>query len=217
LRRQQNRRLGVRNFGEFFDYGAHARGELIMANESKQKDESKLRKEVDGARSQTATTAVEDQESLHDRVRAAEKERDDYMALLQTTQADFENYQKRIQRDRAEERRFSHAPFARELLRVLDNLQRALDAADREEEQRTLIQGVGQVKSQLRDTFARFGVTPIEALDQPFDPNLHEAVSVQPHADMAPGAVVQVLEPGYLLHERVLRPAKVVVSAPPTS
>jgi molecular chaperone GrpE len=179
---------------------------------------SDQRREPDRAPSQAEATApggtaLDDVESLHDRVRTAELERDDYRALLQRTQADFENYQKRTQRDRAEEGRFAHAPFARELLRVLDDLQRALIAAEQEGKPTALIQGVNLVKTQLLDIFGRFGVTPIDALGQPFDPNLHEAVAQQPQADVAPGTVVHVLEPGYRVHERILRPAKVMVSA----
>jgi molecular chaperone GrpE len=119
-----------------------------------------------------------------------------------------------VQRDLAEERRHAHAPFARELLPVLDNLQRALEAARQQGETGPLVQGVALVQSQLRDVFARFGITPIDALGQPFDPNLHEAVMQVPRDDVAPGTVVQVLEPGYRLHERVLRPARVAVAAP---
>ena len=69
--------------------------------------------------------------------------------------------------------------------------------------------------SNLLDIFKRFGITPVDALDRTFDPNVHEAVRQQPRNDVTPGTVVEVLEPGYRLHERVLRPARVVVTAPP--
>jgi molecular chaperone GrpE len=165
---------------------------------------------------QAASAVLEDLESLRSRVTVAEQQRDEYLALLQRARADFENYQKRIQRDRSEERRYAHAAFARELLPVLDNLRRALDAARQQAEKGPLVEGVGLVQSQLLEILGRFGVTPIHALGQPIDPNLHEGVLHQPRADAAPGTVVEVLEPGYRLHERVLRPARVVVAAPPT-
>jgi molecular chaperone GrpE len=165
---------------------------------------------------QAASAVPEDVGSLRDRVTAAEQQRDEYLSLLQRVRADFENYQKRIRRDLVEERRYTHAPFARELLAVLDNLQRALDAAGEQDEKGPMVQGVTLVQSQLNDIFGRSGITPIDALGQPFDPNLHEAVQEQTQADAAPGTVVKVLEPGYRLHDRVLRPAKVVVAAPPT-
>jgi molecular chaperone GrpE len=107
--------------------------------------------------------------------------------------------------------------FARDLLPVVDNLQRALDAARQEIERSRLAKGVDLVRSQLLDIFGRYGITPIDALGQPFDPHRHESVQQQFRPDLAPGTVVEVLEPGYSLHERILRPSKVVVAAPSDS
>ena len=166
---------------------------------------------------QEASAVLEDLESLRSRVTVAEQQRDEYLALLQRTRTDFENYQKRMQRDLAGERRYALAGFARELLPVLDNLHRALDAARKQGEEGPLVQGVALVQSQLLEILGRSGVTPIDALGQPFDPTLHESVSQQARTDAAPGTVIEVLEPGYRLHERVLRPAKVVVAASPTN
>jgi len=156
----------------------------------------------------------EDLESSQRRVAAAEQQRDEYLDLLQRTRADFENYQKRNQRDLTEERRYAHAGFARELLPIVDNLQRALNAA-RQQEGGSLVEGVNMVQAQLLDVFRRFGITPIDPRGQPFDPNLHEAVVMQPRTDVAPNTVIETLEPGYRLHERILRPARVAVAAPP--
>jgi molecular chaperone GrpE len=180
------------------------------------KPQSGERPEAESPEPQAASAVLEDLESLRNRVGAAEQQRDEYLGLLRRTRADFENYQKRIGRDLAEERRYAHAGFARELLPVLDNLQRALEAARQEGEKGPLIQGVTLVLSQLLDILRRFNITPIDAQGQPFDPNVHEAVQQQPRTDVAPGTVVRVLEPGYRLHDRVLRPARVVVAAPPT-
>ncbi len=160
-----------------------------------------------------AASVLRDLEALRSQVKGAEQKRDEYLDLLRRTRADFENYQKRSQRDLAQERRYAHTPFARELLPVLDNLQRALTAARLQAEQGPLVQGVSQVESMLREVLGRFGVTPIDARDQPFDPNLHEAVRQQPWPDTAPGTVIEVLEPGYRIHDRVLRPARVVVAS----
>jgi molecular chaperone GrpE len=171
----------------------------------------------EGPEAQAASAVLEDLESLRNRVTVAEQQRDEYLSLLQRVRADFENYQKRIRRDLEEERRYAHAPFARALLPVVDNLQRALDAARQQGEEGPLVQGVILVQSQLREIFGRFGITPIDAEGQPFDPNVHEAVQQEPRTDAAPGTVVRVLEPGYRLYERVLRPARVVVAAPPTA
>src|SRR5262249_12950979 len=125
------------------------------------------------------------------------------------------NYQKRAARDREQERRFAQGPLAADLLTALDNLDRALAAAKQAGDNGALAQGVGMVQSQLLDVLRRHGVTRVEAQSQPFDPNRHEAVMQQPSKEHPPGTVVQVLEPGYLLHDRVLRPARVIVSVAP--
>lgn len=171
--------------------------------------------EAPGPESPAATATLEDLEALRNRLREVDRKQAEYLDLLQRARAEFENYQKRSQRDLAEERRHAHAPFARELLPALDNLQRALDAVPQEAASNPLIRGVTLVQSQLLDIFRRFGITPILAQGMPFDPMQHEAVLQQPRADVAPGVVVQVVEPGYRLRERILRPAKVVVSASP--
>lgn len=159
-----------------------------------------------------ATAVLEDLESLRARAAAAEQEREQFLNLLQRTRADFENYQKRSQRDLAQERRYWHGSLALDLLPALDNLERATVAARQANESGPLVQGVALVQAQLLDMLRRHGITPIEAQGQPFDPNLHQAVMQQPTADFPPNTVVQVLEQGFLIHDRVLRPARVVVS-----
>ena len=146
-------------------------------------------------------------------VTAAEQQRDEYLALLQRTRADFENYEKPVQRDQAEERRYAHAAFARDLLPVVDNLQRAPGRRPAGNRNEPAVQGVDMVQSQLLDIFSRYGITPIDAFGQPFDPHRHESVQQQFRPDLALGTVVAVPEPGYSLHERILRPSKVVVAA----
>jgi molecular chaperone GrpE len=171
-----------------------------------------------GAPDETAEAGarvLEDLEALRNRVQAAEQARDQYLDLATRTRADFENYQKRMQRDLATERRFAQAPLAADLLAALDNLERATAAAEKVGEKGPLVQGVAMVHSQLLDVLRRHGVTRIEAQGQPFDPNLHQAVMQQPTRDHPPMTVVQVLEPGYMIHDRVLRPARVAVSAAP--
>jgi molecular chaperone GrpE len=161
------------------------------------------------------TAVLEDLEALRARALTAEQERDQFLDLLQRTRADFENYQKRFQRDLAEERRYAQRPLAADLLLVLDNLDRALTAARQAGEKGPLVQGVAMVQTQLFDLLKRHGITRIEALGQPFDPQRHEAVMQQP-SEAPPNMVLQVLEQGFLIHERVLRPARVVVSVPAT-
>ncbi len=150
--------------------------------------------------------------SLRQKLEETEKTRDEYLKLAKGARADFENYQIRAQRDRAEERRFAQMPLAHDLLGPLDNLERATEAAKQAGEKGPLAQGVSMVVAQLLDVLKRHGVTRIDALGQPFDPNLHQAVMQLASAEHPPNTVVQVLENGYLMHDRVLRPARVAVS-----
>ncbi|HEX4590167.1 MAG TPA: nucleotide exchange factor GrpE [Gemmataceae bacterium] len=148
-----------------------------------------------------------------ERLAASERQLEDTVALLKQTQADFENYQKRAAREWDSERKYAASPLARDLLPALDNLQRAMDAAKQVGESGPLVQGVAATQAQIIQILGRHGITPIEAQDQPFDPNKHEAVMQKPSADHPPGTVVQVLQSGFMIHDRVLRPASVVVSS----
>jgi molecular chaperone GrpE len=169
----------------------------------------------DTGEERAAEQVLDDLDSLRAKLQSVEQKRDEYLYLAQRTRADFENYQKRMKRDLAEERRYAQAPLASDLLAVLDNLERATAAAEQAGEKGPLVQGVAMVHTQLLDTLRRNGVTPIEAQGQPFDPNHHQAVTQQPSKEHAPMTVMQVLERGYLIHDRVLRPARVVVSTAP--
>jgi molecular chaperone GrpE len=157
-----------------------------------------------------AATVLADLEKL--KARAAE--RDQFLELLQRTRADFENYQKRNQREREQERRFMYNQLFLDLLPVLDNLERATEAARKAGETGPLVQGVGLVQSQFLELLGRHGVKRIDAQGKPFDPNLHQALTQLPNAEHPPNTVIQVVENGYQMHDRILRPAKVVVSAP---
>jgi molecular chaperone GrpE len=169
----------------------------------------------EAAEDQAAEQVLDDLDSLRAKLQEAEQKRDEYLYLAQRTRADFENYQKRIKRDQAEERRYAQMPLAADLLLALDNLERATAAAEQAGEKGPLVQGVAMVHTQLLDILRRHGITPIEAQGKPFDPNSHQAVMQQPSKEHPPMTVLQVLERGYLIHDRVLRPARVVVSTAP--
>jgi molecular chaperone GrpE len=139
-------------------------------------------------------------------------ERDQYLDLAARTRAEFENYQKRMQRERELERKYAFGPIAESLLPILDNLDRAVSAARQAGETGPLVQGVAMVQAQFMELLKRNGVTRIEAEGKPFDPNLHQAIMQQPSADVDPNTVVQIVEHGFLNQDRVLRPAKVIVS-----
>lgn len=141
------------------------------------------------------------------------RERDKYLDLAKRTQAEFENYQKRAAREREADRRFAAWPVVLDLLPVLDNLERALESAKGNDATSALREGIEIVHKQWLDALAKHGVAPIAPLGEPFDPNQHEAILQQPSDEHPPMTVVGVARTGYRLHERILRPAQVIVSA----
>jgi molecular chaperone GrpE len=140
-------------------------------------------------------------------------QRDEYLALAQRTQADFENYRKRVARESAAAQERGAAGLAKELLPPLDNLDRALDEASCADE--PLLAGVRLVRSELGAALARFGIESFSPKGEMFDPALHEAMATlpQPPGGAASGTVVEVYQPGYRLGESIIRPARVVVAA----
>jgi molecular chaperone GrpE len=168
----------------------------------------------DGNQPQGPAPAGNDPESLRQRLETAERERDQYMGLLKGKQAEFENYQKRQKRVQEDERRFANFDIVAALLPVLDDLIRATAEA-RKAGETGIVKGVSMVEASFLDVLKRFGVTRMEALGKPFDPNLHQALAQQPSAEYPPNTVVHIFADGYLMHDRVLRPAQVAVSVAP--
>jgi len=137
-------------------------------------------------------------------------ERDEYLADLQRLAAEFENYRKRAAREQERFVAHAHERLVRELLPILDDLERALEAAERHEEA-ALVEGVRLVEQSLRKALAKEGLVEIET-DGPFDPHVHEALLTQPHEQAAPGSVLEVVQRGYRLGGKVVRPARVIVA-----
>src|SRR5215471_12930029 len=134
-------------------------------------------------------------------------------------QADFENYRKRVERERTETHNRVVAETARKLLPVMDNLTRALDAersveSSESPEFRHFLHGVQLISKQLSEVLESFGVQPIAAVGERFDPHIHEAVVSEPSDDHEPDTVVEELARGYRIGDRLLRPAMVKVAAP---
>lgn len=131
--------------------------------------------------------------------------------------ADLENFRKRALKDREEAHHYGHQNLVKDLLPSVDNLERAVDHARKggEESASGLLEGVELVLRELHSVLAKHGVTPIEALGQPFDPALHEAMAQVPDGSRPPGTVAEVFQRGYQLRSRLLRPARVVVSKRP--
>jgi molecular chaperone GrpE len=157
-------------------------------------------------------------------------QRDEYLALAQRTQADFENFRKRVAREAVQAKERGVAALAKELLPALDNIDRALAAAAASPrpaggrpvpsdggpggtaEDASLLQGVKLVREELAAALARVGVESFSPTGEPFDPALHEAMAQQPVAGVASGSVAEVYQDGYRLGEQLIRPARVVVA-----
>ncbi len=148
--------------------------------------------------------------TLKEQVAALEGERDEHLNDLKRVAAEFENYRKRVLRDQESLVARAHERLVKELLPVLDDLERALAAAEEHEEAK-LEEGVRLVHRELADALEREGLAEIET-NGVFDPHVHEALLSQP-SDVDEGTVLEVVQKGYRLGDRVLRPARVVVAA----
>ena len=140
-----------------------------------------------------------------------QRERDEYLDLARRSQADFENYRKRAAREAAAAGERAKSGLVRELLPVVDNLERALASAEASEQH--LAEGVRLVHSELIAVLERNGVKQFDPSGERFDPGEHEALSMRPQDGAESGVVIDVVEKGYRANGTVLRPARVVVSA----
>ena len=157
--------------------------------------------------------AVEEEERVQeDPLAAAEAKAQQHLDDLKRLAADFDNYRKRVAREQQALSARAAERLVRELLPIVDDLERALEAAEEHEEVR-LEEGVRLVQRQLASVLEREGLAEIETNGK-FDPHVHEALLSQPSPDQAEGTVIEVLQKGYRLGDRVLRPARVIVAAP---
>lgn len=131
--------------------------------------------------------------------------------------AELDNYRKRANRLLQEETKYAPLPLVRDLLPVVDNLERAIQSAGQNGGSAGLLEGVKIVGQQLLAVLERHHCRRIEAKGSPFDPNLHEAITQIPSQELPPGTVAEVLQTGYQLHERIVRPAQVMVSTRPAA
>jgi molecular chaperone GrpE len=144
-----------------------------------------------------------------------QQQRDDYLDLAKRTKADFENYRKRMATETQAAAARGRGELARDVIPVLDDLERALEAAGLDPEgdsEDALAHGVLLVFRSLRDSLTRNGVEAVDPQGERFDPNAHEALSTQPLEGTDPGTVVEVVQKGYRLDDQLIRPARVVVS-----
>jgi molecular chaperone GrpE len=151
-------------------------------------------------------------EAIQEELQNLQREISHFKELYLRKLADFDNYRKRQEREMVEFRRYANAELMRDCLPVLDNLERALAAPGGVES--GLREGVELVLKQFRDVLDRHGLGEVDPIDQPFDPSLHEAIQRYEVSGVQEATVVQVLQKGYRLGERLIRPALVIVAVP---
>jgi molecular chaperone GrpE len=156
--------------------------------------------------------AAPEVEATEDELTKTTRERDEYLDLAKRTQADFENYRKRAAKDMTAAGARARIGVIREILPVVDNLERALGVAP-DGEGDPFVEGVRLVYRELEGALARAGVETIEPMGDTFDPNVHEALSMHPQEGAESGTVLDVVEKGYRTADTVIRPARVVVAA----
>lgn len=147
------------------------------------------------------------------KLKAAQQKADEYYDRLLRTSAEFDNYKKRTTREMRDVVRYANERLLKELLSVVDNLERAITSAQQDNaEDDALLEGVRLTLNEIEKILERHNVQPVKALGEPFDPNFHQAMMQEESKDQPVNTVIQEMQKGYVLHDRLLRPAMVVVS-----
>lgn len=174
----------------------------------------KVKTEAEKAGGNLDTEGEEAVEDVEAKLEAVEKEKAEINDRLLRAAAEFDNYKKRQDKQWCDFKKYANEALAKDLLTVVDNLERAIAAArEAGQEDSGLAEGVKMTLGEVLKILERYGVTPIKSAGEKFDPNFHQAVSTQPVEDMESNIVLEEYQKGYLIHDRLLRPAMVVVSA----
>lgn len=158
------------------------------------------------------TGLVDDAESLQAQLQAAQQTAEDNWTKLVRLQAEMDNLRKRTARDIENAHKYALDKFVNELLPVIDSLELGINAADTSGDAEGLRQGMELTLQKFLDVIGKFGVEEINPLGEKFNPEMHEAVSMQESAEAEPGTVITVMQKGYTLNQRLIRPAMVVVA-----
>ncbi len=187
---------------------------LNIEEQPKPEDESPPQAEDQASGEESAADAGQDQSGL-DPLEVVARERDELKDRFLRLAAETENYKKRTEREKAEFLKRANESLVKDLLPILDNLERALGHADQQADEESLRQGLELIYQDLKKVLERYGLEAVEAEGNPFDPELHEAMMQQENADVEDNTVLQQLQKGYKFQGRLIRPAMVVVSKRP--
>ena len=185
---------------------------IPVAEQNKEMTESRSVKHTS---SSGAPAARREESEAEDPMAGLQADLDRFRDLALRSQADFENYKKRCAREKEEAIKYANNSLLQRLVAVIDNFELGLAAAKEQGEQSPIYSGMVLVQKQLNDLLAENGLQPIEAEGKPFDPNLHEAIAHEPSHEGPEGIVLRQVSRGYRIKDRLLRPAKVVVSSGP--
>ncbi|PNU18724.1 nucleotide exchange factor GrpE [Geothermobacter hydrogeniphilus] len=187
-----------------------------MTKQQNQEPEEKSTEDLQPGAETEEVGAQAATEDLAAELAAAREEAGKNWDLYLRSQAEMENFRKRMQRDKQDALRFANEGILREILPVIDNLERAVEhARENDTDTAGLLEGVEMTLDQFARTLEKFGVKPVDAVGKPFDPACHEAMGQMVTGEVPPNSVVQQLQKGYLLNERLLRPALVMVAKAP--
>jgi len=154
-------------------------------------------------------------DELRQELEEKETEASELKERLLYQQADFENFKKLKAKEKQEVLKFGNETLVKELLPVIDNLERAIQHGCKSEDSKAIVEGVELTLNSFLKVLEKFGVTRVEALEKEFDPNVHEAIAQEIREDKAPGIVVRELQKGYIMDGRLLRPSMVTVAKAP--
>ena len=196
----------------------------VVKNDSENKEPETSREHPSPAEDAEAFERAElEQEGLEDDVSVLKKELDEMRDRWMRATADLDNLKKRTAKEREDWTRYSQEKLLKDFILILDNLERAIDHFEKgrkredPEVPKALVEGIRMTHRLFLSTLERYGVTPIDAVNRPFDPASHEAMMQVETDEHEPNTIIQEAERGYYLHDRLLRPTKVIVSKPTES
>jgi molecular chaperone GrpE len=184
--------------------------EYEKAEQAAAQDEEAPRNEKDTVK---VEVEMDSDDGLQKKLDEALAESQQHYDRLLRVSAEFDNYKKRALREADEFRKFANESLIKDLLHVVDNLERAIDSASESGDANAcVVEGVGMTRDEILKTFSKYGVSPVEAVGKPFDPAYHQAIMQEETDEHPENTVVSEMQKGYLLHDRLIRPAMVVVS-----
>ena len=178
----------------------------ISSSAMEAKEKTKGSKTKDGHKSSMS------KKDLNKKLEEVEKEKNEFSDRLLRNMAEFDNYRKRVAREKEDLIKYGNEKFAFDILSVMDNFERSLEQARKSQEVEPVIEGIEMIRKQFVSALEKFDVKPFESVGEPFDPERHEAMAQQEHDEYEENTVIEEYQKGYFLKEKLLRPARVIVS-----